>query len=320
VAEFRGLQKGELHAHFNGCLPPDAIHRIATEQHLEDIPAVETLVVVEAVDGFQDYFSRWQLLRQLRLDAQTLLELADAVALRLADDGVAFAELRNSGVHFARQADVPTRELVAWLLESFDRVSAEHEIDLRLILSVTRHELESGMTRDLLDAVAEHHAHPRLVGVDLAGDELVAPRPDVGDFFHRVKAEFGLGVTIHAGEAGGVDQIFWALDACGADRLGHALALASSPPALERVLDAGVCVETCLTSNLMTSFVARPEDHPVGTFLANGVPFVLCTDNPAVHARWLSDEYAVFVEAFGRRDVIDGMYAAQKSYRFGESK
>ncbi len=85
---------------------------------------------------------------------------------------------------------------------------------------------------------------------------------------------------------------------------------------MEALATYDVCVETCLTSNLMSSSCSAIAEHPVHAFIRHQVPFVLCSDNPEVHGKTLTDEYELFVTATGRYDLISQMYATQLRYSF----
>lgn len=101
-------------------------------------------------------------------------------------------------------------------------------------------------------------------------------------------------------------------------RIGHGLALGKDRRLYQLLRERGVCVEVCLISNMRTGQVREYGEHVVGDFIREGVPFVLCSDNPAVHAAPLSTDYSVFAECFGY-EQIDGMFKQQMKYAFARS-
>ena len=54
-----------------------------------------------------------------------------------------------------------------------------------------------------------------------------------------------------------------ALDALGADRIQHGVRAVEDPALVQRLVDEGVCLDVCPTSNLSLSVVDRLEDHPL---------------------------------------------------------
>ncbi len=189
-------------------------------------------------------------------------------------------------------------------------------VQVRLILSVSRYRFDLDMAYSLLDGIKKANGHKYVVGVDLSGDEDTQVPRQTSGFFKKAKDELGLSVTIHAGETGNYENIEWAILECGAARIGHGLAAVNSPKTAELIIDRNVCVEICLTSNFRTGQVQRPEEHPIGRFIDLGIPFVLCSDNPAVHGTTLSDDYHLFHRITGRKDIIDQMLDQQRCYAF----
>lgn len=56
----------------------------------------------------------------------------------------------------------------------------------------------------------------------------------------------------------------------GATRVGHGVALRDSEAARALVRERGVCVESCLTSNLLTRAVEGLDSHPARSFVEQG--------------------------------------------------
>ena len=138
----------------------------------------------------------------------------------------------------------------------------------------------------------------------------------IAALLREVTEALGLGVTIHAGEVGPPEHSRFAIEACGARRIGHGLSVTQSPWLLDFLKERDICLELCLRSNILTSAVASLQHHPIFTFIAYDIPFVLCTDSPGIHAFSLSQEYVQFYELTGRADILESMYARQTTYAF----
>jgi adenosine deaminase len=243
--------------------------------------------------------------------------MVDAAVAHLRDDNITYVEMRHSIVHVAAHNSFSVEETLGWMLESLEEASEAHRVDARLIVSLVRHEFLADHMTDLLNALVHHRDHPRLVGIDLAGDEEHSFNPDWERIILAANQDCGLGVTIHAGETGRAENIRWAVEICNATRIGHGLAAASDRGVLEMLRERGICVEVCMTSNFLTQWVPDLSQHPVLAFIETDIPFVLCSDNPQMHGKGLTAEYQLFEELFGRRDLVDGMHARQKKFAFG---
>ncbi len=126
-------------------------------------------------------------------------------------------------------------------------------------------------------------ARPRagVVGIDLAG----GPAPGhawglesyAGAF--RRAAEYGLGRTVHAGEGRPPAEIRVAIEQLGAQRIGHGTTLLDDPALVELVLERGVTIEACPTSNEHTGVLQDRREHPLARWLERGVRACVCPDN-----------------------------------------
>lgn len=307
--DLREMPKAELHAHLNGSVPLAVVRELGGHEG--------EYVATKPVESLAAYFRPWALARRLANSRTNLSALVDGVARAFVGDGVRYGELRNSVRHLAGLNDIHWSESVEWLLTSFDEASQRESLDLRLVVTLTREGFDTHLAHRMLDACRPFIDHPRLVGLDLAGDETIPLPDDASEVFRRAADELGLGVTIHAGEVSGLSSnVLWAIDACRASRIGHAIAAVDDERVLDRLQSSGACVEVCLTSNHLTSSVLDIQSHPVRVFVERGVEFVLCSDNPGIHDRPLSDEYALFVDLLGSRESLDDMYARQMKYSF----
>ena len=103
-------------------------------------------------------------------------------------------------------------------------------------------------------------------------------------------ADAGLGVTAHAGEFS-TANIAAALRLPGITRLGHGVHVAATEELLRLVLESGVTVECCLTSNAVLGAVPSLDEHPIRLLVDNGVPVTLNTDDPVRLCTTIEHEY-----------------------------
>ena len=108
----------------------------------------------------------------------------------------------------------------------------------------------------------------------------------------------GLHVVAHAGEACGPESVRQAVEALGAERIGHGLAAARDPAVLALLRDRRIPLEVCLSSNVATGVLARIEDHPLLQFLDAGLMVTLNTDDPAMFSTDLTREYVLAARTF----------------------
>ncbi len=155
---------------------------------------------------------------------------------------------------------------------------------------------------DLVDIAA---SRPGVVGIDLAGSPASNHRWRLEDYAkpYRRAAKLGLGRTVHAGEGRPPAEIRVAIEILGAQRIGHGTTLLDDPAITDLVLERGVTIEACPTSNVHVGALARVQDHPLQRWLQLGIRACICTDNPFFSDVTSSSEFGVARETLGLDDA-----------------
>ncbi len=141
-----------------------------------------------------------------------------------------------------------------------------------------------------------------VVGIDIAGPRPGGARYDYTQIREHVELaqSGGLGVTIHVGEEGGdlgVQEIAEVVEALQPDRIGHGILAARDPTLMTAIREAGVTLEICPTSNLLTKALADEAAvrETFRTFVEHGVPFTIATDGPEMMRTHLRDEFELLL-------------------------
>lgn len=90
-----------------------------------------------------------------------------------------------------------------------------------------------------------------------------------------------------------------AIEVLATERIGHGLSAAWDEQVAALVIDRGVTLEMCPTSNVLTRGVARPQDHPARRLLDRGVRVTINTDDPGLMGIDLTHEWGVARDALG---------------------
>jgi adenosine deaminase len=77
------------------------------------------------------------------------------------------------------------------------------------------------------------------------------------------------------------------------DRLGHGVRSAEDPAVLRRVVESGVALEVCPTSNVALGVYSTLDEVPIRTLLAAGADVALGADDPLLFGSRLAGQYAV---------------------------
>ncbi len=319
--ELSGQDRAELHLHMNGAIPVSTIQDIFADE-LTELPSgflVERDILRRSpCQSLASYLTPWQVLRLFPKKRENLDRLSLAVVASLDQNNVRFVELRSSVLYLATLQNCSPAQALERLLESSRAASDRFSIQLGLILTVTRGDYSSVGLSTLLQAYQDLGEPGDVVGLDLAGDEETAYPAELPSLFRKAKDRFGLGITIHAGETGRVENVRAAVELFGADRIGHGTAASKDPHLLDLLARQDVCIEVCPISNRLTGAVPADEAHPLLEFRRHEVPFVICSDNPAIHQRGLADDHAMaMTEGLSASDISE-QFDVAKRYSFIE--
>lgn len=313
------MDKGELHVHLNGLVSSELVIKLLNN-NIIDIPQgfdlEKDLNIIKPAKSLSSYLKPWDLLRFVPKSRSDLTLIVFDAFENLRKSNVRFVELRNSVLYIALLNEVNVDVAMAWLLEDVSRASEFYNIKAGLILTVTRGDYSLEQLRSLLNAYIKLGKPDLIVGLDLAGNEDINVSSALAYEFVRAKTEFGLKITIHAGETGNFENIVIAVNDFKADRIGHGTAAIKSQPTLELLKEKDICVEVCPISNRLTNAVGESESHPVIEFINNEVPFVICSDNPSIHMSSITQDYIEFYRETKSSLHIKKMLEIQKKYSF----
>lgn len=306
-ARLRALPKVELHRHLEGAFRIGTLwdfHRAQNATLHESEAALRAALEVPPDErpGFLPFLNRFAAVRFPYGDLDAIRRLGREAVEDAHADGIVHQEIRFSPVFLARRlagvppSDAPppdelVEDTAEALIAGAREAAAKHGISLAFICSLGRH-FSAAINRPsaelLRRPVGRHFA-----ALDVAGEESF-PLAGMDGFFEPWRAA-GKGLTLHGGEdpeGPGARNVREAVEVYGADRVGHGVRAAEDPATLELLRECGTVLEVCVTSNVQTAVAAGYAQHQLKALLDAGVKATLNTDDPALSAIDLTEEYA----------------------------
>ncbi|NLX09003.1 MAG: adenosine deaminase [Chloroflexi bacterium] len=298
----RAWPKIELHRHLEGSIRLPTLIDVAHEYAIP-LPAysVEDLRPYVQMTGsdrpdFAVFLSKFDVLRQFYRSLPIIRRIAYEAVEDAAQDNVRYMELRFTPHALTRQNDYGYQEIIEGVCEAVQAAQAEHDIQVRLIVSVNRHESVEIAEQVLAAAIA--CAGCGIVGMDLAGKEVGFAAHAFRPVLHTAQ-ENGLHLTVHAGEWEGAANVRHAIEAVGAERIGHGVRAIEDSTVIQLVRERGITLEVCPTSNLHTGVVPSLEQHPLADLAYLDVRTTINTDDPSLSNITLTDELVLAHLAMG---------------------
>lgn len=293
------LPKCNLHTHLEGSVRPGTFIDLAVKQDLELPFPAESAAGYLQVSGEEvslaDYLDKIMVNYPVLRNYDALKRVAFEAAEDAHSDGVIYLELRAGPVTHASE-DLPVEKCIEAMLEGLADAQAQYGITARLIISGLRHHDPSDNLR--LARIACSYQEEGVAGFDLAGDEAAFAADLHREAFGFLR-DSGLGITVHAGEAGGYQNVLYAVEEIGAERIGHGIHSVESRVALELLRERQVLLEICPTSNVHTGAVETLHKHPVRQLFDYGIPVSIGDDDPITSRTRVSNELMLISREFG---------------------
>lgn len=290
----------DLHRHLEGCVRLETMLDLASQHGLK-LPGytIESLAPHVVLGGPQadllGFLSRLNWMIFVLADADACRRIAYESVQDAAREGIAYLELRFSPLFMARPHSLVPEEVVAAVIDGAKAGERDTGVMTRLIGIMSRTYGPEACQRELDALLAHRH---ELRALDLAGDEARWPGDIFRDHFRQGR-DAGWQITVHAGEAGGAENVRYAIEQLGATRIGHGIRAIDDPSVLELIQTRGVGLEINLTSNLQTNTVQRLEHHPLAEFLRNDILASINTDDPIISGIDLRSEFEQAATAAG---------------------
>ncbi|HEX6021571.1 MAG TPA: adenosine deaminase [Solirubrobacter sp.] len=288
------LPKVDLHVHLEGSMRATTVVDLA-ERYGVDLPEGLREGRYEFRD-FRHFIDEWvaglACLRRPEDFRRIALEFCEDQAAQ----GIRYAEVSFSLPDHAERFDDWDGPMVG-VLEGL-AAGERFKIRCRVYVDVVRG-IDMAVSRRAME-VAAAYVGDGVIGIGLGGEERFPPEPYAAIF--REGRARGLHSIPHAGETHGPESIRGAIEALGAERIGHGIRILEDPSLVEEVRSRGIGLDVCPTSNAMTRSVRSLAEHPLGAMLDAGLLCTLASDDPSMFHSGLAAEYEVCRRVMGFDD------------------
>lgn len=314
----------ELHSHVGGAVDPAIMWSIAHQQGIrlptKDYWEFVDLISVSHPDKVNnlaeyDLIFRWtELIQSSPLAIERSVYEIIGGAYRKSN--VTTLELRFNPMKRNREGEQDLDHIISAAIRGLDRALLEYpKVRAGLILMMDRTfplELNAIVVEKAL-----RYFNRGVIGIDIAGP----PNPAFSYREHQGLVDrardAGLGITIHTGEEGKVEDMWEVVEYLRPDRVGHGILSAYDERLMERLVRDGIVLEVCPTSNLRTRAVKDLAElcYILDQFRAYGVLFTISTDGPQMLMTTIAKEYRLLLESgvFTERDLRTAIETAQNA-------
>lgn len=281
--------KIELHVHLEGTIRPATLLAIARRngEHLpaESVPELERLY---QFTDFRHFVDVWIMTTNCLRTADDFRRVVVDYAAQAAGHGAVYLEgIFSPAERVMRGLDWD--EIFTGYCDGAQEARERYGLEIRFTPDLFR-----GVAPELAEQtarVAVRYARRGVVGLGIGGMETATGLAPYQKAF-AIAADGGLALVPHAGETAGAGSVAEALT-IGPARIRHGIRAIEDPAVLAEIVDRGVVLDVCPTSNVRTGVVSTLAEHPLPALRAAGALCGIGTDDPAMFGTDLGREYAV---------------------------
>lgn len=284
--------KVELHLHLEGAIPLTTLWSLV-QGRSNEVSTEHDLAERFRYRDFPHFIDTWWWMTQFLDTEEAFTRAGEAVARSLVDQNIVYAEASISPTDYERHGLSP-QQIATAVRSGIARVP---HANISLLVDLVR-DVGPERGQRTLDATLEVVAEAGIVGITIGGSEQTYPPEPFAPIYRRAR-EAGLHLTAHAGEAAGPDSVWGAIRTLGVERVGHGIRSIEDDTLIAHLVDTGLPLEVCPTSNLRTGVASSWDDHPVGVLLAAGAVVTVNSDDPTLFASSVAADLHAIASRFG---------------------
>lgn len=298
----RAAPKAELHLHLEGSIRPATLLTLATHNGVP-LPA-------DTEEGLREWFAYRDFghFVEVYVAVSSCLKGADDYELitydlgaEMARQNIRYAEVTFTPATHGLRFGIPHDAYFGGMTRGRRRAHDDFGVRINWVFDTVhnpRHEERTRKVTDYTTSVAIEGKDDGVVALGLGGVEIGHSFERIAPWFDKARAA-GLHSAPHAGETVGPASVWGALQALGAERIGHGVRAIEDPALVAYLAEHGIPLEACPTSNIRLGVYPNLAAHPFARLHAAGVLVTINSDDPPLFNTTLNDEVTLLHTAFG---------------------
>ncbi|MFA6307661.1 MAG: adenosine deaminase [Patescibacteria group bacterium] len=299
-------KRAELHAHLGSSVAPAILWSIA-HQHGIRLPSkdywdFEDMVTMagaernKSLDDMHNNFFHWTELIQSSPKA-----IEDAVSSVIGGGyrkcNIILQELRFNPMFRNRGGEKDLDHIIVSALWGLDRAMLEYpQVKAGIILMMDRsltYEQNAIITKKAI-----RYKNKGIVGIDIGGPQRKSFSMKKHAHLFKEARAAGLGITIHTGEEGSLDEMRYVVREIKPERIGQGLLCVKDKKLMQDIVAQNIILEACPTSNLRNSIVKDIAElrKIFKIYLKNNIKFTINTDGPEMYKSNICQEQTLLIK------------------------
>lgn len=290
----------DLHSHLGSAVHPSVLWAIAHRQGIKlpskdywDFEDMITMTGNEKNKGLKEMdrnFFHWTELIQSSPEAIEE-SVKGTIAGGYRKSNIVVHELRFNPMKRNRSGERDLDHIIMSAIWGAERAVLEFpQVKAGIILMMGR-TLTYRQNEIIISKAIKYHSQG-IIGVDVADPQSKSFSMKKHAGLFASAREAGLGITVHTGEEGSINELRYVVREMKPNRIGHGVMAAKDKKLMKDIVQNEITLEICPTSNLRNSVVKNVKELKsiIRTFLKHGVKFAICTDGPEMYKTNIAKE------------------------------
>lgn len=296
----------ELHAHLGSSVDPAILWSIAHQQGIKlptkDYWEFDSLITMSGdrknknLNDMHFNFFHWTELIQSSTEAVEE-SVKSVIGGGYRKCNLVLQELRFNPMFRNRSGERDLDYIIKSALWGLDRALLEYpQVKGGIILMMDR--MLNFKQNEIIVHKAIKYKSFGIIGIDVAGPERKTFSMKKHASLFKQAKDAGLGVTVHTGEAGSLEELKFVVREIEPDRIGHGIRAVEDPKLLAEIVEKNITLEVCPTSNLRNSVVKdlKALKRIFDQLLKFKVKFTINTDGPEMYRTSIKQEREFLVK------------------------
>jgi len=299
-------ERAELHTHLGSAVNPPILWSLAHAQGIklpsknywefEDMITMRGAEYNTSLDEMHNKFFHWtELIQSSPLAVEESVKNVIGGGYRKCN--LVLQELRFNPMFRNRGGEQDLDHIIMAALRGMDKAILEYpQVRAGIILMMDR-TLDFKQNQIILQKAIKYK-NRGIIGIDVAGPQRESFSIKQHTPLFEEARNAGLGITIHTGEEGSLDELKYVVNVIKPDRIGHGILCVKDKEIMKAIKENNITLETCITSNLRNRKVKNVAEIKkiIKAFIKNDIKFTLNTDGPEMYQTNIYKEQIFAIE------------------------
>ncbi len=289
----KNIKRAELHTHLGSSVAPSSLWAIAHDEGIRlpmknywefaDMITMAKGKKNATLNEMHNNFFQWTELIQSSPNA-VYQSVRSVISGGYRKCNLVLQELRFNPMFRNRQGERDLDHIITAAIHGMEKAMLDYpQVKAGLIVMMDR--TLTFEQNEIILKKAIKYKNRGVIGIDVAGPQSSEFSMEETSILFEKARQAGLGITIHTGEEGSLEELDYVVHKIKPDRIGHGILAVKDENIMKGLVENDITLEICPTSNLLNSKVTTVDElrNIIRTLFDFGVKITINTDGPEMY-------------------------------------